>query len=79
MTDVAKSHQMFARQISLFNRVSLSLSLSLSPLTNVLRGIANLVKMARNGSHHTVMVPMSQASVPFGRVTMKSSLVNLLL
>ena len=50
----------------------------LNLLTNTLRGIASLVKMALNGSHQMVMVPMSQASVPPGSVTMMSSLVNLL-
>ena len=35
--------------------------------------------MAKNGSHQIVMVPMSQASTPSGRVTMISSSLYLLL
>jgi len=42
---------------------------------NILLGISILVKMARNGRHQTVSVPMSHTSVPTGRVTEKSSLV----
>ena len=49
-----------------------------SILTKVLRGTASRVKIALNGSSLIVIVPMSQASTPSGRVTEMSSLKKLL-
>jgi len=44
-------------------------------LTNVLLGISTDPKIASKGSHQTVSVPMSQTSIPCGRVTAKSMLL----
>ena len=68
--------------------LSLSLSLSLSlhpsaplplyPLTNVSRVTSSSVNIALNGWHQIVIVPMSHASTPSGRVTVISSPLKLL-